>query len=74
LEDVPPISSLTFRFKNGRKDENIAIVLTNRCLVKIFLWVLSEAIAPGTESMRMLKHAKIATVFRNVFLRIATSF
>jgi hypothetical protein len=41
---------------------------------KVFLTVLSEAIAPGTESMRMLKHVKRHTAFRKFLLRIATSF
>jgi len=62
-----------FRFKNGRKEKNIA-AFSMKVGRKVFLSVLSEAIAPGTESIRMLKHAKRDTAFRNDFLRIATSF
>jgi hypothetical protein len=61
-----------FRFKNGRKDEIIVVIFMNQWWG--FLTVLSEAIAPGTESMRMLKHVKRHTAFRKFLLRIATSF
>jgi hypothetical protein len=63
-----------FRLKNGRKEKNIAAFFMKKCLASVLLSVLWEALAPGTESMRMLKHVKIHTAFRNVFLRIATSF
>jgi hypothetical protein len=61
--------------QNGRKEANLFI----RFLIVLkLLWSrfrgLSAAITPETESIRMLKQAKIDTAFRNVFLRIATSF
>jgi hypothetical protein len=69
-EDVSPF---VFRFKNGRKEKNIA-ALSIKDGRKVFLTALSDAIAPGTESMRMLKHVKRHTAFRKFLLRIATSF
>jgi hypothetical protein len=65
---------VVFRCRNGRKEKNIAAFFMNVSLASVLLSILGEALAPGTESMRMLKHVKIHTAFRNVFLRIATSF
>jgi hypothetical protein len=55
-------------------EKNIVAVFVIRRSVADLLTVLSEAITPGTESIRMLKHARIDTTFNNFFLRIATSF
>jgi hypothetical protein len=63
-----------FRFKNGRKEKNIAAFFMNVSLASVLLSILTEAVAPGTESMRMLKHVKRHTAFRKFLLRIATSF